>query len=379
MLDATDLPQLVSQRGWPRARLIHEMRGVATALQRRTLPDNATLSRMVRQWNSGQRALGTEYAEIFSAIFGVPFRAGQPPQEPEPSGDTADLEARLSAATRISTELVGVFETQTQSYRDLDRMLGAASVLQQTTAHVGQMTDLWTYAVPGAQREALASAVAEAAALAGWQALDVGDPAKAWLHHEDAKRAARESKSPAILAHVTAQQAYALLELDRTTDAVSVVRYARQEAGQQVPAMLQSWLWAAEAEALAAAGDAAGSQTALDNAEAHLPASDEDGLPFLYLNDAHLARWRGHCHARLGLDEAVDELTAAIDRIDPTFTRAAAGHHCDLAMAYSVRGEHDAARAEAAVAESLAAQTASVRQRRRIKRLLRSGAQPMGH
>ncbi len=122
---------------------------------------------------------------------------------------------------------------------------------------------------------------------------------------------------------------------------------------------LRSWLWAPEVEALAASGADRPAQAALDEASHALPAQDTDeSLPFLFLNDVHLARWRGHCLARLGKAEAVQELTDAVGRLDPAFTRATAGHRCDLALAYSLRGQHEEARAEARAAEALAARAA---------------------
>jgi tetratricopeptide (TPR) repeat protein len=312
-------------------------------------------------------------------VFGVPFAVGKSSATPTAStpDDSMDLASRLNAAESLDASLIALLEAQTDSFRAIDRQLGAARLLQQTEAHVDQMTDLWRYALPGPHRADLAGALAEASALAGWQALDLGDPHKAWALHETAKSAARESGNPAIVAHVTAQQAYALLDLNRSQQAVTLIQHARMEANGGVPAVLRSWLWAAEAEALAANGDATHAEDALEEASRALPDQGTDAsLPFLFLDDVHLARWRGHSLARLGKDEAVQEITAVVERLDPTFTRAAASLRCDLALAYSVRGEHEQARTEARAAETLATRASSVRQRRRIAQLLTSGAEP---
>ncbi|WP_207229837.1 XRE family transcriptional regulator [Krasilnikovia cinnamomea] len=356
-----------------------ELRNVARGKGRGLLPDDPSLKRMIREWVHGRRGLSADYAALFSDVFGVPFAAGRGNAAPVPSPVATDLAARLAVAEAIDAPLIVSLEAQTQSFRTLDRQLGAARLLQQTEAHVGQMTDLWRYALPGAHRTVLAAALAEAAALAGWQALDLGDPEKAWSLHETAKAAARESGIPSIVAHVTAQQAYALLDLGRSASAVTLIQHARQAANGKVPDLLRSWLWAAEAEALAANGAADEAQEALDHAGAALPSQGlDESLPYLFLNEVHLARWRGHCLARLGKSEAVQELANAVNLLDPTFTRAAAGLRCDLALAYSVRGQHEEARAEARVAEELATRTASARQRRRIAALLTSGTGPSG-
>jgi hypothetical protein len=110
---------------------------------------------------------------------------------------------------------------------------------------------------------------------------------------------------------------------------------------------------------------------ALDEATRLLPSSNPDTeLPYVVLDETHLHRWRGHCLARLGATEAIDELSTALATLDPTFTRASAALYCDMAAAWSARGEHDAAYAAAGKSRELAARTASVRQQRRLDRLL---------
>jgi tetratricopeptide (TPR) repeat protein len=334
---------------------------------------------MVREWVNGRRGLSEFYAGLFTAVFGVPFT----PMSPEPRTDTQalptvnsneshnELAKRLDASAAVDAELVRVFEAETQNLRLLDRQLGARRLLEQTELHLRQIADMLAYTVTPGAREPLAAAAAEVAALAGWQALDLGDPARAWRHHEVAKAVARDSGSAAIAAHVTAQQGYALIDVGRGEDAVQLMQHARHEAGSTVPAILQSWLWAAEGEALASAGEERQARLAIDEASRHLPSSEEGTeLPYIVLDERHLRRWRGHCLARLGAAEAIDELSAALATLDPTFTRAAAALHCDLALAHSVRGEHDAAHAAAERSRELATRTASVRQQRRLNRLV---------
>ena len=380
-MDATQLETLCTQRQWSRARLILEMRAAAQRLRSAKLPEDPSLRRMIREWIRGRRGLSADYAVLFQEIFGVPFATGKPDvigALDVPGGVTNDdaLTDRLGTPALLDAELISLLEAQTQSLRMLDRRLGAARLLAQTQSHTAQMRDMLMYTLPGGQRQALAAATAEAAALAGWQALDLGKPQQSWELHDIAKTAARESEEPAILSHVTAQQAYALLDSDRPADAVTLVQHARESAGSRVPALLRAWLWSAEAEALAAQGEATTAQRALDRAAKLLQPTtlSRDEMPYLALDDVHFARWRGHCLARLGKREAVDELSRAVLRHDPTFKRAEASLHCDLALAYSVRGQHAEARAEARAANELAARTASARQRLRITRLLAASA-----
>jgi tetratricopeptide (TPR) repeat protein len=373
---ATDINALCDTRGWSRAKLIQQLR-TAARMQSTQLPNDDSLRRMIREWAAGRRGLSDFYASLMTTTFGVSFEAAASVATPTPAASTGleDLASRLTMASRIDAPLVALLEEQTQSYRMLDRRLGATRLLIQAESHVEQISDLLTHSLPGPHRAALAAAGAEAAALAGWQALDLGDADKAWKLHEIAKAAAHESEDAAIIAHVTAQQAYVLLDLNQRTEALTVIQHAHHRANGDVPALLTSWLWAAEAEVLAADGQDHPARAALDHATRLLPTNpDKESLPYLALNEAHLTRWRGHCLARLGATEAVKELSAAVEQADHTFTRATAGLHCDLALAYSVRGEHDAARQSAQEANRLASQASSIRQQRRISRLLSSGA-----
>jgi hypothetical protein len=374
MMRGPDIQQLQQQRGWSRGRLILELRQAARRQDIGQLPSEDSLRRMIREWIAGDRGLSKLYADLLTDALGAPFATGRDAAgEPDDAGE--ELRARLDHARAVvDPGLVELLERHTDGLRTLDRQLGARELLAQTVAHVDQLTNLLTYALPGGTRPALAAAAAEAAALAGWQALDLGRPKQAWDLHETAKVAARDSGSAAVIAHVTAQQAYALLDVDKPADALALIRHAKGASNRGTPAVVQAWLWAAEAEALAAAGEVDGSRRALDQAAAFVGQAGDDSLPYLFLDETHLARWRGHCLARVGADEAVDQLAAALSVLDPSFTRAAASHHCDLALAYSQRGEHDAAKTHAELAARLAAQTSSARQRRRIARLKVSGS-----
>lgn len=94
---------------------------------------------------------------------------------------------------------------------------------------------------------------------------------------------------------------------------------------------------------------------------------DGDDLPFLFLDATHFSRWRGHCLARLGEQGAIAHLTRAAEALDPSFVRAGAGLHCDLAAALAAAGELDAADAAVRRADALAKRTTSTRQQRRVR------------
>lgn len=371
MLEPGDIDQLCRDRGWTRTRLTHALRSAA---QRRdeALPADDSLRRMVRQWVSGTRQPSPLYASLLADVFGVPFGPPSPPA-PEPEHCArAELDERLSRAAAVDQDVVVLLRDQTQSLRSLDRRLGAAQLHAQSRAHVDQMAGLLPYATGSGPRAQLAGAVAQAASLAGWQALDMGLEREAWLLHEQARAAAHECDDPATLAHVTAQQACVLIDVDRVDEASRVVERAAAAAGSRIPGLLRAWLWALYAETRAAAGDEIRTRRALERADGLLTSADSDDLPVLFLDETHLARWRGHCLAQLGAEEAITHLTRAAEALNPTFVRAGAGLHCDLAAALLAAGDLDRAKAEVTRAEALASLTTSTRQQRRTRLVSRA-------
>jgi len=120
----------------------------------------------------------------------------------------------------------------------------------------------------------------------------------------------------------------------------------------------------------AAAGNDHGCRQAFEAAEGLLPADANDpDLPYIVLNDVHLARWRGNAWARLGDAEAIEELHAALGGLDSTFTRARASLHVDLAYALAAAKQEGQAKEQLCEAETLAVRVGSTRQRRRIRQL----------
>jgi hypothetical protein len=89
----------------------------------------------------------------------------------------------------------------------------------------------------------------------------------------------------------------------------------------------------------------------------------------IFLNGTHLARWQGNVLAMLGDGDAVTSLYGALEDMDPSFVRARAGLHTDLAHAHLTRAEYDDAHIHLRQARLLAGRTGSVRQRRRVDML----------
>lgn len=281
-----------------------------------------------------------------------------------------ELRQRLSAARRVNTDVLALLDDQLAAVRRLDRQLGASTAHEEVSTKVRQITRLRSHSLTPRIRSQLGALLAEFGTLAGWQQLDMGFVGASWQFYERAKAAARDSGDAAFEVHTSAEQAFVLLDVGETASAVELLGVAERRAQRVAGRLLRSWLAAAHGEALAADGQRSASLKAFDRAAGLLPAdvSAVDG-PYVLLDPVHLARWRGHALARIGEPDAVDVLSAALSRLDPTFARAETALRVDLATAFFAMGEHVEGRAHARRARALAVEIGSVRQQRRIARL----------
>ena len=281
-----------------------------------------------------------------------------------------ELLRRLSVSAGVDAELVHVLQTETENIRLLDRRFGAQSVADKMNAHIAHLQSTLSHSLRASLRAPLAGVLADASALAGWQAVDTCSLPQAWHHFERAKAAAREAGDDALCAFAAGEQGYVLLDLGRADDAFLLVDEAYKSHRQRIPARLRSWLHAARAEMAAARLDEAGCRSALDEAAHVLPEGTSDPeLPYLALNEAHLTRWRGNCLIQFGDPATADDLRRALDTMGQSFTRAEASLRCDLAQALTASGDADEARMHINQASELARLTDSSRQRRRIERV----------
>ncbi|MGH3845127.1 MAG: tetratricopeptide repeat protein, partial [Pseudonocardiaceae bacterium] len=331
------------------------------------IASKASLKTKLSRWENGKEQPSEIYQRLFREIYGRINAELGFPDETEEDPETAELRLRLAVARTVDHGTVEVFRQQVDHVRHLDRRFGALTQLDLLRTQIDQVHQLLTFCA-GPQRLALAGVLVEASTLAGWQALDRAAVGQAWMHYERAKAAAREADSPALLAHATAEQAFVLIDLDEITAAVDQLAHARSVAKGTATPLLGAWLAAAHGEALAAAGDADEARRAFDTAAGLLPADPIDAaLPFLFLGDSHLDRWRGNALARVGAPDAIDQLTAALARLPGDFVRARTGLLVDLAHAHAAAGDRDATLTYLRQARRLAAQIKSDRQQRRLE------------
>ncbi|BDH08391.1 hypothetical protein HEK131_56180 [Streptomyces seoulensis] len=358
-------------RGWSQERLIREIERYA----RQHLTDiasTASLRVYVSEWENGKRTISDRYASLLRQLLGVTDEElrGAPTVPVAATADGYDdLLSRIDAASNVGTSMVDAFNAQTELLRSMDRQMGAAGLIDQMTGHLAALEDALNFAVLPSARRPVALALAGASTLAAWQAIDSGAVERAWRHYETAKSAARDAEAPMYLAHAMGEQAFVLCAAGRPALGVELVRDAQRSLGQSGSPRLRAWLHATEAELCAHSGMVDDCRRALDKASGCIPDGPEDRDPdmlSIFLNGSHLTRWRGNVLGLLGDAEAVSSLYDALQGMDPTFVRARAGLHTDLAHAHLARAEYDDAQTHLRQARLLASRTGSVRQRRRV-------------
>ncbi|MGW4211565.1 tetratricopeptide repeat protein [Lentzea sp. NPDC004789] len=328
---------------------------------------------MMSRWENGHvEVTDPGYQRLFREFYGrTNEELGFPPEVENQSAE--ELRERLIVARSIDRGTLDMFQRQVNDLRSSDHKFGAVVVLDQLNSLVRQIEEYRTFSVSSRHRERLAAILTDARTLAGWTALDRGSQLQAWQYHEDAKVSAREADSPQLLAHAAAQQAVILLDIGQPAEAVELLEYARYVAENRAPSLLRSWLAAAHGEGLAADGQRDAALRAFDDASSLLPTNPVNPeMPFLLLNEGQLVRWRGSSLLRLGDQDAINQLEAAVRDLATPGLNAVRGQtnlYVDLAFAYAAAGDSRGALDYARKARQLASRIKSDRQQRRLANL----------
>jgi tetratricopeptide (TPR) repeat protein len=341
---------------------------------------------MIHYWEVDKRRVSERHELLYAQVLqvrpdilahgpdGTPLRSQAKSRRSQDDtaseADEKDFMCKLSYGAAIDDEVLEIFRSETKNLRLLDRKLGAPMTIGRTRAHIEHLDVSIRYTLNSGIHRNLAYLLGENLTLAGWQSVDLGQLRSAWDYYEDAKTAAREAEDHALLSHAAAEQAYVLAELGAFSEALELVQATCGEHHRSVPTRLRSWLRAVEAEIAAMNGDERTTRYALDAAAIALPGnSEEDQLAYLFLDELHLARWRGNCLSYFGDSTTSQELSDVLQGMDQSFTRAAAGVHHDLARAMLAQGELQECKNHLSRARHLARLTGSARQRRKVDRL----------
>jgi transcriptional regulator with XRE-family HTH domain len=368
---ATRLQEARRQRGYSAQDVIAMMLRRAEMLGIPVMSP-ASLKTNLSRWENGRTTVSATYQRLIRDIYGLTNEElGFPPASEDNEDEVEELRSRLTIARTVDAGTVALFRQQVENARHVDRRFGGITVLDELRSQMNQIERLLDYSTMRGQREALAGVLTEAAALAGWEALDRNAIRQSWEHHERAKDGARAASSPLLLAHSLAQQAFILIDIGEVGEAVGQLGEARALAENTAPALLRSWLAAAHGEGLAADGQRDEALRAFDVADKLLPTDPMNAdLPFLFLAGGHLDRWRGNAMSKLGEPDAIDQLSNALPLVPSDFTRAKAAMLVDLAYAYAAAGNREAALMHARQAKRLAMQIKSDRQLRRLNGLI---------
>jgi len=238
---ATKLKAAREARGWSQTQLMHALGHRATT-RGLVLPGRESLKAQVSRWENGHVVPDAQYRRLLREVYGLnDADLGLVEEIAVLPALTApnELQDRLAASTAVDAELVSLLQAQTDTVRQLDRRLGAPVLLEQMRGHIAGLVDLLRHAVLAKERKPVAAVLADAAALAGWQSLDVGAHRQAWDYYETAKAAAREAGCSTLLAHAMGEQAYALLDLGDAASGCALLTEAQLEAGTRAPAILK--------------------------------------------------------------------------------------------------------------------------------------------
>jgi transcriptional regulator with XRE-family HTH domain len=358
------------EREWSQTRLIAELERVA-ARRGAALPSRETMKSRISRWENQHAKPDDFYRPLLREAFGLDDRElGFEQVAEEPVAAAVDeLQARINVDMNANGTLLAALHSQTEAIRLQDRQYGAGILLEQMRVHIDNIEQHLAHSVFDSARRPLARVLADAASLAGWQALDVASIDQAWRFFETASRAAQQAQDTAMYGFARMEQAHVVAELTDPGTACRLAESVWEETKDQVPPALRCWMAAATAEMSAEAGETRAAIGQLSVAESAVDVLDGERPPYLVFNATHLDRWVGHTLAIIGDSAAEERLRRAEAQMDGSFTRASASLSLDLATALVNRGERDEATRRIVQAEQLARRVSSRRQLARVRQL----------
>jgi len=209
------LRQVREARGWTQDVAVRQFQVVARKLNV-SVGEADSIRTSLSRWENRKRLPDEANRRILRELYGRTDEEMGLPKEPISTSSQEkpdELSARLRSADRVDEKLIVLVTRRTHEFRLQDRQFGAALMLDQMSAHIEMLSGMLSFTVMPGQRTALAQVLADAGALAGWQALDAGAVTRAWSYFDLARRAGLESGEPTLLAHAMGEQAYALMDL----------------------------------------------------------------------------------------------------------------------------------------------------------------------
>ncbi|QNP63829.1 transcriptional regulator [Streptomyces genisteinicus] len=228
----------------------------------------------------------------------------------EPSRDWlitgADAQVARTAGARVGTSDVEAVRAMTAALTELDHRFGSGHV---RPVLVHYLNSVVSGLLSGSYREAvgreLFAAVARLTELAGYMAVDTGQPGLAQRYYIQALRLAQAAGDRAYGGYVlAASMSHLAAELGNPREIAQLARAAQEGARGRVTPRAEAMFHAAEARGHALLGDARTCHDAASRAVAALdraePESGDDPAWIAHFDHAYLADELAHCHRDLG-------------------------------------------------------------------------------
>ncbi|QDY77396.1 transcriptional regulator [Streptomyces qinzhouensis] len=232
----------------------------------------------------------------------------------EPSRDWlitgADAQVARSAGARVGSADVEAVRAMTHALTDLDHRFGSGHIRPVVVHYLNSVV---SGLLSGSYRESvgreLFAAVARLTELAGYMAVDTGQPGLAQRYYIQALRLAQAADDRGYGGYVlAASMSHLAAQLGNPREIAQLARAAQEGARGQVTPRAQAMFHAAEARGHALLGDARTCQTVAGKAIAALeraePDSGDDPVWIGHFDEAYLADELAHCYRDLGQSEA---------------------------------------------------------------------------
>ncbi|MGW1882312.1 transcriptional regulator [Streptomyces sp. NPDC001970] len=232
----------------------------------------------------------------------------------EPSRDwlitAADAQVARTAGSRVGVSDVEAVRAMTEALKTLDHRFGAGHVRPVVVHYLNSVV---SGLLSGSYREPvgrqLFAAVARLTELAGYMAVDTGQPGLAQRYYIQALRLAQAAGDRAYGGYVlAASMSHLAAQLGNPREISQLARAAQEGARGQVTPRAEAMFYAAEARGHALLGDARACHqvvgkalTALERAGAE---SGDDPAWIAHFDHAYLADELAHCHRDLGEADA---------------------------------------------------------------------------
>ncbi|OON72241.1 transcriptional regulator [Streptomyces tsukubensis] len=229
----------------------------------------------------------------------------------EPSRDwlisVPDGQVARSAGPRVGMSDVAAVRAMTQSLVDLDHQYGSGHV---RPVLVHYLNSVVSGLLAGSYREGvgreLFGAVSRLTELAGYMAIDTGQPGLAQRYYIQALRLAQAAGDRAYGGYVlAASMSHLAAQLGNPREISQLARAAQEGARGRATPRAQSMFHAAEARGHALLGDVRAAQESTGRARAEMErtdlATDDDPAWISHFDEAYLADELAHCHRDLGM------------------------------------------------------------------------------